>query len=88
MLLSAARLKRLCGPSSGSARRRRRTYSIASTQLTPWHRNVAQATPATPIRKALTKRMSTRMFAVEEIARKMNGVRESPIAEKMPVATL
>ena len=53
-----------------------------------WEMSVAQATPATPMLNAVTNRISTRMLLVEEIARKMNGVRESPIAEKMPVATL
>ena len=67
---------------------RRKTTSTASTQLTPWHRKVAQATPATPILKAVTNRMSIPMFAVEEMARKMNGVLESPSAEKIPVAML
>ena len=67
---------------------RRKTTSTASTQLTPWHRKVAQATPATPILNAVTNRMSIPMFAVEEMARKMNGVLESPSAEKIPVAML
>ena len=38
-------------PVSGSAESRRSTAMIASTQLTPWQRKVAQATPATPILK-------------------------------------
>ena len=53
-----------------------------------WHRKVAQATPATPISKAATNSTSTAMFAVEEPARNRNGVRLSPSAVKMPVATL
>ena len=51
-------------------RNRRNTTITASTQLTPWHRKVAQATPATPILKAVTKRMSTAMLDREEAARK------------------
>ena len=54
----------------------------------PWQRKVAHATPATPIRKAVTNRISTPMLESEEQARKMNGVFESPSAEKIPVATL
>ena len=76
------------GPASGSADSRRSTAAIASRQLIPWHRKVAQATPATPILKAVTKRMSTKIFDTEETARNTNGVRESPNAEKMPVAIL
>ena len=49
---------------------------------------VAKATPATPISKAATNSTSTAMFAVEEPARNRNGVRLSPSAVKMPVATL
>ena len=67
---------------------RRKTTRTASTQLIPWHKKVAQATPATPISKAVTKRMSARILLVEEQARKMKGVRESPRAEKIPVETL
>ena len=75
-------------PCVGTARSRFNTTAIASTQLTPWQRKVAQATPATPMSKAVTNRMSTAMFAVEETARNQKGVRESPSAEKIPVATL
>ena len=60
------------------------TKNSASTQLTPWHRKVAQATPATPILKAVTNRISIKMLDSEEQARKMKGVLESPMAEKMP----
>ena len=67
---------------------RRAMTSTASTQLTPWHRKVAQATPATPILKAVTKRMSTAMLEREEAARNRKGVLESPRAEKMPVLML
>ena len=35
--------------SAGRPARRRRTASMASAQLTPWQRKVAQATPATPM---------------------------------------
>ena len=75
-------------PSLGTARTRRATTHRESTQLTPWHRKVAQATPETPISKAATNSTSTAMFAVEEPARNRNGVRLSPSAVKMPVATL
>ena len=75
-------------PSLGTARTRRATTHRESTQLTPWHKKVAQATPATPRSKAATNSTSTAMFAVEEPARNRNGVRLSPSAVKMPVATL
>ena len=74
--------------SVSTPRRRRSTKSTASTQLTPWQRNVAHATPATPILNAVTNRISMKMLLVEDAARKINGVLESPSAEKMPVATL
>ena len=64
------------------------TTTSARTQLIPWQRKVAQATPATPILNAVTKRMSTPMLESDEHARKINGVFESPRAEKIPVATL
>ena len=51
-------------------RNRRNTTTTASMQLTPWHRKVAQATPATPIWKAVTKRISTAMLLRDEAARK------------------
>ena len=38
--------------------------------------------------KAVTNRISAPILDSDEQARKMNGVRESPSAEKMPVATL
>ena len=75
-------------PSLGTARTRRATTHRESTQLTPWHKNVAQATPATPMLNAVTNRISTAILDVDEQARKINGVLESPSAEKMPVATL
>ena len=64
------------------------TVVRASTQLTPWHRNVAQATPATPILKAVTKRISIPILAREDTARNRKGVLLSPRAEKMPVEML
>ena len=73
-------------PSVRISYRRRITTQIANTQLTPWHRNVAQATPATPIRNAVTKRISMPMLDSDEAARNQNGVLESPRAEKIPVA--
>lgn len=54
--------------------------------------SVAHATPSTPHlkveAKAVTKRMSIPIFDTDENIRKTNGVRESPSAEKIPVATL
>ena len=64
------------------------TTIIASSALTPWQINVAHATPAIPKSKAVTNRMSAPIFAVEDMARKINGVFESPRAENIPVATL
>ena len=75
-------------PDVGIFANRRNTTTSASTQLTPWQRNVAHATPATPILNAVTNRISMKMLLVEDAARKINGVLESPSAEKMPVATL
>ena len=49
---------------------RRNTTTMASTQLTPWHRKVAHATPATPILKPATNRISTPMLDRDETARK------------------
>lgn len=62
--------------------------AFARMQLTPWQMNVAHATPSTPIEKAVTKSISMKMFAVEEMARNTNGVLLSPRAEKTPVARL
>ena len=56
--------------SAGISRSRRKTFHTARIQLTPWQRKVAQATPATPIRKAVTNRISMKILAVEEAARK------------------
>ena len=75
-------------PSLGNCLNRRMTTATASTQLMPWHRKVAQATPATPILKAVTNRMSTAMLLKEDTARKIKGVLLSPRAEKTPVAML
>ena len=80
--------KRDAGPSLGSNLRRLNTVSTASAMLTVWHRKVAQATPSTPMPKAVTNSVSTSMLAVEDAARNKKGVRESPSAENMPVATL
>ena len=61
-------------------------------QLTPWHKNVAHATPSTPLEKVsenkVTNMISIAIFVSEEIIKKINGVRLSPNAEKIPVATL
>ena len=57
-------------------------------QLMPWQISVAQATPATPMENTVTKTTSMMILAVEENARKRNGVLESPRPEKMPVAML
>ena len=67
---------------------RRHMAITARIQLIPWHKKVAHATPATPMSKAVTKRISTAIFEVEEAARKQKGVLESPSAEKIPVAIL
>ena len=75
-------------PSAWIFRSRTITTTTASTQLTPWHRKVAQATPATPIWKAVTNKISIPMLLSEETARKTNGVLLSPSAEKIPVAML
>ena len=56
--------------SASMVRNRRNTTTSASTQLTPWHRKVAQATPATPILKAVTKRISTAILERDDAARK------------------
>ena len=69
-------------------RRRRSTASTARTQLTPWHRKVAQATPATPMSKAVTKRISTPMLDTEEMARNQKGVLLSPRARMMAATIL
>ena len=65
-----------------------RTKARERMQLTPWQIKVAYATPATPIVKIFTNIMSTIILALEEAARKMKGVFESPNAEKIPVAIL
>ena len=50
--------------------------------------NVAHATPAIPILNTATNNISTNIFDTEEIAKKINGVLESPNAENIPVETL
>ena len=62
--------------------------ATARMLLTPWQMNVAHATPSTPIPNAVTKSMSAPIFAVDDIARNINGVRLSPIAVNIPVAML
>ncbi len=67
---------------------RRNTVKTARTQLKPWQRKVAHATPATPMPKNFTNRISIRIFAEEDRARNKNGDLESPSAEKIPLDTL
>jgi len=66
----------------------RKTTVTARMQLTPWQISVAHATPSTPILNPATNRMSAKIFDTDEQARKINGVLESPRAEKIPVAML
>lgn len=68
--------------------RRFNTMIRDKTQLAPWQRKVAQATPETPMEKYLTNKTSAKIFALEDAARKRKGVLESPSAEKIPVAML
>ena len=75
-------------PSVFSRDRRFSRRVMDKTQLTPWQIKVAHATPATSMEKHLTKRMSIRMLAQDEITRKIKGVLESPSAEKIPVEIL
>ena len=63
-----------------------KTKNIARTQLTPWHKNVAQATPATPILKTVTNRMSNNI-ARDEVAKNKWRL-ESPRAVKIFVDIL
>ena len=58
------------------------------TQLNPWHKNVAQATPATPIFNLDTNITSTTILDSEENTRNINGVSVSPKAEYIPVEIL
>ncbi len=87
-LLKWAQENSLALPSDFILLKRRKTKSNARTQLTPWHKKVAQATPATPILNKVTNKISAPMLAKEEQAKKTNGVFESPKEEKIPVATL
>ncbi len=64
------------------------THINASIPLAPWHINVAHATLATPISKHLTNNMSAPILLRDDTARNINGVTESPRAEKIPVAIL
>ncbi len=68
--------------------RRFKTRATEKIQIIPCQRKVANATPAMPMENVCTKRMSTKILAVEDTARKRKGVLESPNAEKMPVAIL
>ena len=65
-------------PSLGTARTRRATTHRESTQLTPWHRKVAQATPATPISKAATNSTSRPILLRTETIRQYSAVWLSP----------
>ena len=65
-----------------------RTTMTASMLLIPWQMNVAQATPSTFIPNAVTNRISTPMLIVDDAARKIKGVLESPRAENIPVEML
>ena len=68
--------------------KRIKTKATARIQLIPWQIKVAHATPATPILNAVTNSMSIPILESDEQARKINGVFESPSAEKIPVAIL
>ena len=46
------------------------TKITATMPLMDWHRNVAHATPGTPMWKSRTKRISTKIFIIEDTARK------------------
>ena len=86
--------RNICASKSGASPAGTVTFNLltiamhAAMHETPWHMNVAQATPSTPIPKAVTKSISANIFAVLETARKMKGVRLSPIAVNIPVARL
>lgn len=88
LIFSSRRKEKSLWGAWGSFFSRSSTAAMAHRQLTPWHRKVAQATPSTPMPPAVTKRMSTPMLLREETIRNRKGVRESPMAEKMPVAML
>ncbi len=64
------------------------TTTIAKKQLIPWHIKVAHARPATPILRPTTKKIFMPTFAIEEQAKNLNGVLESPKAVKTPFAML
>ena len=66
----------------------RHTTANDKMQLIPWQIKVAHATPATPILNAVTNSMSIPILESDEQTRKINGVFESPSAEKIPVAIL
>lgn len=64
------------------------TTNNARIQLIPWQINVARATPYTRMPNTCTNAISITMLDKDEKARNTNGVLESPIAEKIPVARL
>ena len=60
----------------------------ASIDETPCARNVAHATPATPMSSAVTDTTSSTILPSDEKIRKYSGVFESPRAVKIPVHML
>ncbi|CDA67970.1 unknown [Clostridium sp. CAG:510] len=66
----SAQLKRGAFSLPSTLRSLLNTTTMASTQLTPWQRKVAQATPATPMLKAFTNQISTAILDKEDTARK------------------
>ena len=62
--------------------------TVTSMDEISYDTTVGTATPATPILKAVTNRISTAMLLKEDTARKIKGVLLSPRAEKTPVAML
>ena len=80
--------KRATLPSVGICRSRSTSTSKDSRLEAPWAMKVAQATPATPALKPMTNHRSRMMLPTEEKIRKISGVRESPMALKMPVHIL
>ena len=66
----------------------RTSTTITSTALTVWLRMVAQAAPATPMSRPITRNRSSTMFVMQAAIRKYSGLRESPTARRMPLPTL
>ena len=64
------------------------TIINARIALIAWQMKVAQATPAIPILKIVTKSISTKILEIDDRAKKINGVFESPSDENIPVDTL